>query len=157
MSLYLVLSLYYYDTHTLDTQVDVHVSSLCFSPDGTHLAAALSTGEVQVFERCSGNSLFNIGSPEVWSVKVGFNYVHCIGALTRSVPPTYCTQSSSPVTSIAYSLNGKLFAAGYQNGVLQLWKGMTIKLSFKQTLNLNVLSALTGTYSHLHYTQDNVL
>ena len=59
-----VLSLYY-DIHTLDTQVDVHVSSLCFSPDGTHLAAGLSTGEVQVFERCSGNSLFNISSPEV--------------------------------------------------------------------------------------------
>ena len=37
-----------YDIHTLDTQVDVHVSSLCFSPDGTHLAAGLSTGEVQV-------------------------------------------------------------------------------------------------------------
>ena len=54
-----------YDIHTLDTQVDVHVSSLCFSPDGTHLAAGLSTGEVQVFERCSGNSLFNISSPEV--------------------------------------------------------------------------------------------
>ena len=59
-----VLSLYY-DIHTPDTQVAVDVSSLHFSPDGTHLAAGLSTGEVQVFERWSGNSLFNISSPEV--------------------------------------------------------------------------------------------
>ena len=46
----------------------------------------------------------------------------------RRAPPTYCTQSSSPATSIAYSPNGKLFAAGYQNGVLQLWKGTAIKM-----------------------------
>ena len=60
-------------------------------------------------------------------LKLGFNYVHCIAALMRSAPPTYCTQSSMPATSIAYSPNGKLFAAGYQNGVLQLWKGTAIK------------------------------
>ena len=52
--------------------------------------------------------------------------VHWIAALMRSAPPAYCTQSSSPATSIAYSRDGNLFAAGYQNGILQLWKGMEI-------------------------------
>jgi len=37
-----------------------------------------------------------------------------------------CIQSPSPVTSIAYSPSGKLFAAGYQNGVLQLSKGIMV-------------------------------
>ena len=32
-------------------------------------------------------------------------------------------QTPSPVTSLAYSEDGKLFAVGHQNGVLQLFEG----------------------------------
>ena len=43
----------------------MYISSVIYSPDAAHLAAGLSTGEVEVFEMSSSSSIFTLSKPEV--------------------------------------------------------------------------------------------
>lgn len=80
--------------HKFSTTEGTQVTSLSYSPDGAHLAAGLSNGEVQVFEISSSGPIFTLQKP----------------------------QRTSPATAMAYSEDGGLLAVGHHNGLLQQWE-----------------------------------
>jgi WD40 repeat protein len=109
------------------------VSSVAFSPDGRHFAAASPGGTARLWTLPSsvgvgtGGPLGDLAfSPDGHAIATG-SYLGAI-RLWRVLGPGRLTPASAPVTApggpiyaIAFSPIGTVFASGGKNGVVQLW------------------------------------
>ena len=103
------------------------VTSLCYSPNGAHLAAGLASGEIQVFDIESNSCIFTL-EPNTVSRCV----VNESSAWFTS--PSSLLQNPSPTCAVAYSEDGQLLAAGHRNGQIQIWEGMYVHMSLWNAL-----------------------
>ncbi|XP_019848951.1 PREDICTED: uncharacterized protein LOC109580353 isoform X2 [Amphimedon queenslandica] len=73
---------------------DDEISSLCYSPNGEHIAVGLASGDIHIIHSETGSLLFTLR----------------------------CNDDRSAVRSLCYSSTGLQLASGHSRGSLQLWK-----------------------------------
>lgn len=109
------------------------ISGVAFSPDGQRLATSDTSGEVQIWNRISGQQQLALKADTVWTWAVAFR---SDGRLLATAGDDYqvklwnaqtgdCLQilsgHSNTINAIAFSPNGKLLASCGQDGTIRLW------------------------------------
>lgn len=64
--------------HLCSYSTGVSITSLSYSPDASHLATGLTTGEVKVFEISSSSVIFTLSKPEVRNWWIGDSMTPCV-------------------------------------------------------------------------------
>ena len=81
--------------HLCSSSTDVSITSLSYSPDASHLATGLTTGEVKVFEISSSNVIFTLSKPEVRNWWIGNSMTPCVLHVLVVCLQLKCSNSSA--------------------------------------------------------------
>ena len=99
------------------------ISVLMFSPDGKKLVSGTMEGNIQMWDTETGIGLISLVEQDPDNVKYGVKAAADAGpdaTVTTTIFPDATVTYREPITVLAFSPNGKLFAAGSQKQI-RLW------------------------------------
>ena len=99
------------------------ISVLMFSPDGKKLVSGTMEGNIQMWDTETGIGLISLVEQDPDNVKYGVKAAADAGpdaTVTTTVFPDATVTYQAPISVLAFSPNGKLFAAGSQKQI-RLW------------------------------------
>ena len=99
------------------------ISVLMFSPDGKKLVSGTMEGNIQMWDTETGIGLISLAEQDPDNVKYGVKAAAEAGpdaTVTTTVFPDATVTYQAPISVLAFSPNGKLFAAG-SHSQIRLW------------------------------------
>ena len=102
---------------------EIAVTSVCYSPNGAHLAVGLESGEIQVFDIDSNSCIFTLKQHHEVRGDLENTSRQVFKLMSLSLSP-HSLQYPAAASALAYSENGQLLAVGHRNGQIQIWKGV---------------------------------